>query len=360
MRRDRFAALLLTAAALGLAAPPALALQSDGNATGRTQGREVDTPADRFGIAVGEQIQFSAGTEDETVTFRAELPTGPAMPLRFSLVGSVPLNNDDDAMPTSLDSLANGSKLTLRVGHFGLRPADPDQVAEDIVNDSRRECVRIRQSGTNAIPAVSHEEATRQCQGMSTNPLVHTYRLERYREYLRHTIPTGATDVGLDLSVGINEFQWTDPVTFGPQKSQEVDWSVTANFAQFFSGFVFSASASYQSAYEAAPEQQLCPPNAACVTARAAAPSRSEHFVLSAGLRYRFIGGDGRLARLAIAPQINYDVEDDVWAVDVPIYFIPGPNGGLNGGVRLGYRSDRDNEFSVGLFIGTTFSLLGS
>jgi hypothetical protein len=350
--RGRLAALLLSAAGLGLGTSPALAFQPGGNAEGSAAApaRSIETPADRFGAAAGEQIQFSAGTEDEMVTFRAELPTGSAVPLRFSLVGSVPLNNDDDAMPTSLDSLANGSKLTLRIGHFGLGAAIPDTVAEGIATNAVAAC---KADPENAAPA-------RQDRCEETNYATRTYARSRYREYLWHTVPRGATDWGLDLSLGINEFLWTDPVTFGPQKSQEVDWSVTANVAHYFPGFVFSASASYQSAYEAAAEQQLCPPNAACVTARAAAPTRNEHFVLSAGFRYRFVGGDGQLARLAIAPQVNYDFEDDVWAVDVPIYFIPGPNGGLNGGVRLGYRSDRDNEFSVGLFIGTTFSLLGS
>lgn len=125
MRSRGAAALLLSVTATCLSPFPAFALQPE--AGDATPGRSIETPADRFGFGQGEQIQFSVGTEEQTVTFRAELPTGPATPWRFSLIGSAPLDNDDDAMPESLDALANGTRLTLRAGHFWLGAAAPSQ-----------------------------------------------------------------------------------------------------------------------------------------------------------------------------------------------------------------------------------------
>jgi hypothetical protein len=43
----------------------------------------------------------------------------------------------------------------------------------------------------------------------------------------------------------------------------------------------------------------------------------------------------------------------------VPIYLVPGGNNALTGGVRLGYRSDREDDFSVSFFVGTTFNFFG-
>jgi hypothetical protein len=67
----------------------------------------------------------------------------------------------------------------------------------------------------------------------------------------------------------------------------------------------------------------------------------------------------GELLNFAVAPQVTYDVLDDVVGIDVPVYFLSNSEHGLTGGVRFGYRSDRDDHFSVGVFIGAAFNILG-
>jgi hypothetical protein len=254
-------------------------------------------------------------------------------------------------MPASLDSLANGTKVTLRWGHFRIGTPIEDETAKEIKVNAQRDC--------EAAEPTNDPQAT-ELKCSNSAYAIHGYARARHREYVWHTVRGGATDFGLDATVGINDFEWLDPVTFFPHKDRQTDWSVTANIAQYFAGTAITGSVSYQRAYKAADETQVCPLGstdpADCIKGRTAAPSRDSHLLLSAGLRHRFLGSDGNRMRLAVAPQVNYDVEEDVFGVDVPVYFIPGADDSLTGGVRFGYRSDRDDKFSVAVFLGTTFS----
>jgi hypothetical protein len=174
------------------------------------------------------------------------------------------------------------------------------------------------------------------------------------------------TDYGIDASLGINDFSWVDPVTLLPQQARHMDWSVAGHLTHYLRAqqTALTASISYQRAFEAADEQQICPagtvaPSPQCITGRSAAPSRNENLLVAAGLRYRLAGRDGSLGRLAVAPLVTYDVIDDVWGVDVPVYLVPGENDSLTGGVRFGYRTDREERLSISVFVGTTFDFFG-
>lgn len=349
MSARRKVAWLIPAVGLSMAlASPAMARQPGDGETSRPP--QADTTADRFGFFEGEQLQVTTGTEDDNLTFRIALPTGPATESRFSLSLATPLQGGGDNMPASLDALANGSRITLSWGYFPLR-TNRDTDSDGIYERAREKCL--------AKP----DPAPLQCD-VSTHAVYHHYR-ENWLRYLRLTT-LNVTDWGVDATLGINEFEWVDPVTLTPQKAQRTDWSVAGHVTHYLAGrqLALTGSVSYQRAYEAADEQLLCPPNPVdpatqCMTARGAAPGRNENLLISAGLRYRTINAEGTPGRFAIAPMVNYDVIDDVWGVDVPIYLIPGPNGSLNGGIRLGYRSDREDRFSIGVFVGTTFNYLG-
>jgi hypothetical protein len=341
MRKLLTAATLLAAA--GWWAPPAIAQQ--GAATSSSASRRIDTPADRFGFFEGEQLQVSNGTDDDNMTFRIALPTGPAIADRFSLSMATPLHGGDEAMPASLDALANGTRVTLSWGHFQFPSFHENEVTTRIAADAQVACRAAEPGDINCN---------------NTGYAVRNHAGSLYPRYLSHGL-SSATDYGLEATVGINDFEWTDPVARTPQQARRTDWSVAGHIAHYLPGTqtAFTGSISYQRAYEAAKEQLLCPPNPAnpatdCVTARAAAPTRNENLLLSAGLRHRLMG-NGILLNLAVAPVVTYEVLDDVWGVDVPVYFIPGREGGLNGGVRFGYRSDRDDKFTVGVFVGQAF-----
>ncbi|HET9638678.1 MAG TPA: hypothetical protein VFP12_05690 [Allosphingosinicella sp.] len=315
--------------------------------------RQTDTPTDRFGFIEGEQLQFSTSTEEDNLTFKLALPAGPSMANRFSLTASTPFSKDENVKPASLDALANGTRVKLSWGYFDVRVGRPDDVAARLRARARARC-RAKE------PASNPDEDP--CADSS-------YAMNKYdpanvaREQ-GHSGP-GVTDYGVDASVGINEFEWLDRTSLLPQKKQHTDWSVAAHVAHYLAGSqtALTASLSYQRAYKAAEEELVCPavttnPVQDCKMARALAPSVDKNFLLAAGVRHRFLGSDGKLLNLAVAPLVTYDVKDDVWGVDVPVYVMPDKEGALTGGIRFGYRSDREDKFSIGVFVGTTFNIL--
>jgi hypothetical protein len=313
------------------------------------RGRAADTPADRFGVPEGEELQLSAGTDDKNATLRLALPTGPSQANSFSLVLATPIAGLKDAKPASLDALANGSRVTLRWGHFGLVPPVEDPVASSIASAAKAACEAEKGAGSGS------------CKDSGAN--IHNYDLEDYRRYLAHIFPAGATDYGLDATVGVNDFDWVDSRTLIPQQARHTDWSVAAHIDHYLPGFALSASIAYQRAYRAADQQLLCPasttnPATDCKMARTAAPSRKESLLLSGGVRYRFTKADGTLMNLATAPLVTFDPLDRVWGVDVPVYILPEKDGSLTGGIRFGYRSDRKEKFTVTAFVGTAFNIL--
>ncbi|HST36725.1 MAG TPA: hypothetical protein VLK25_08875 [Allosphingosinicella sp.] len=341
------AAMLVPLAGLaGLSAP---ASAQETGATVPVQ-READTPADRFGFIDGAQLQVTSGTDEDNLTFRIALPASPSMASRFSLTLATPLQGDEEAMPASLDALANGTRATLSWGYFDVRVIRPDAEIHELRARARRLC-RERE------PA----ETRPRCRDSAF--AMRKYGSDDAALDRRRTTPA-ATDFGIQATAGFNDFEWVDPVSLLPQEDRRTDWAVAAHVAHYLpnSHTALTASVSYQRAYEAAEEQEICPPSSAdpddCRKVRTAAPSRNENLLLSAGVRHRFFE-NGSLANLAIAPVVTYDVLDDVFGVDVPIYYTPTGDGRLNGGIRFGYRSDRENEFSVSFFVGTTFDIFG-
>jgi hypothetical protein len=353
----RWAAIL---APIALATTPAAGQTGTPVPAAAAQG-SAPTPLDRFGFLQGSQFQVSTGTDDDNATLSIKLPSGPSQRDIFSLVASTPIHGDDNALPASLDALANGSRVTLRWGRFEIGRAVPNPRAIAIYERARQRCLTAHQDDQNA------GQVGGICSGRS-DALVHDYpppgSPPETRAFNAALLTSGATDYGLDATVGINDFEWVSPTTLAHHTEQHTDWSVAGHIAHYFvpTKTALTASVSYQRAYKAADEQQLCPPNPVnpatdCVTAHGAAPSRNEHLLVSIGLRHQFMVGGGLLP-LAIAPAATYDAIDDVFGVDVPVYLMPGADGRLTGGIRFGYRSDRDNHFSVAAFVGAAFSIL--
>jgi hypothetical protein len=197
-----------------------------------------------------------------------------------------------------------------------------------------------------------------------TNRNVRNHALKDYRNYLATILTSGVTDWGFEASVGVDDFEWLDPANFATQEDRKTSWSASGHYAKYLvrTPTAFTLSTAYQKGYEAAEEELLCPPNTTdlgtqCKTARGAAPTRNENLLISAGMRHRFMAQDGTLLGFAVAPMVTYDAIDDVFGVDVPLYLIPNKDGDLTGGVRFGYRSDRDDKFSVSVFFGAAFNL---
>jgi len=362
VRGQALAAALLAFAGSGAPGSPALAQSTSSSAqTGRSEqpsAREPDAPADRFGMIDGGQLQITTGTEEDNATFRIALPTAPSMATRFSLAISRPLDDDDEAMPASLDALANGTRVTLSAGYFDVRVGRPDAARGRLQERARARCRKH--------PREAETVNTPQDRCMDSRYAMSVYDEDNFAFYQATSPTPAATDFGFEASVGFNDFEWFDRVALVPREERRTDWSVAAHVARYLSGShtALTGSISYQRAFEAAEEERVCPagttdPEAECPNMRTAGPTRNENLLLAIGVRHRVLGADGNLGNLAVAPIVTYDVIDDVVGVDVPIYYTPDDEGGLNGGIRFGYRSDREDKFSVAFFVGTTFDVFG-
>ena len=359
-------------------------------------------PIEQAGRLPGDRIQVDAGTGDGVASVSFSLLDRGARNQRsgsdviryhtdtVNLIVSTPWDGDNDAQPATLDGLANGTKLTLRWGrHVGFLTANRTAAMRELEAEARGACraeaEQAYQSQLAAAEAALLDDADpaaleRRGQIIAAERdrkldscafpaggwgnLINDHLPARSPDYIAMLRPRGSYEFGLEGSISRNGFEYVDVATLVESEETKVQWAGRAYFTYYpvRSPTAFTITAGYERAYEPADEAVFCPANPnnvviRCTTARAGAPELNESLLLSAGLRHRVTSGV--FSNVAIAPVFTYDVLDDVVGVDVPVYFVPNSDGGLTGGVRFGYRSDRENEFSVGIFIGAAFNVLG-
>jgi hypothetical protein len=62
-------------------------------------------------------------------------------------------------------------------------------------------------------------------------------------------------------------------------------------------------------------------------------------------------------ASIALNPKLGYIPKDDIYVLEVPIYFLQNSEGGLSGGVSAGWDS-KSEKFTVSAFIGETLGII--
>lgn len=348
-------------------------------------------PADRSGKAAT-HVEVTAGTDDSSASLTIALLDQPASRLRdgdgiqdwrydqLSLTVSTPFDGED-AAPATLDGLADGTKATLRWGRFqgstrfGLAPTAAAIVAEakDICIDKATDRHAIAIEALGPAPSADarenvearHREALTACDRPlnGSSGLVHDYLRDRYNEYLVAQVPGALLDWGIEGSIGYHKFDYVDPATLAPLDEEKIQAATKLFFAYYPSPLATAiiGSVGYELGYDAQDKVTLCPPASgpapvACTTAAAGPPDRDESLLLSLGLKHRFYGRSGKLLNLAVSPLVTYDALDDVWGVDLPVYFFSDGKSGLNGGLRAGWRSD-DKDVAFGIFIGSSFNI---
>ena len=78
-------------------------------------------------------------------------------------------------------------------------------------------------------------------------------------------------------------------------------------------------------------------------------PSRTNRLSFEAK---QFVG-----TKFAVAPKLNWSVDESVVGVEFPIYLLQAKDGGLTGGVTLGWRSDT-KAFTASAFVGPVLKLI--
>lgn len=169
------------------------------------------------------------------------------------------------------------------------------------------------------------------------------------------------TFMGLDASLGEQTFDSLDRDAFETNTLNRTSWEVGAYYGFVGPGLDWSlrARALYGVGYTAPEEAEVCrmpdmSTDLECLSGPDGLPIRNETGLAQVELRKFFDINDD--TTIGVAPQVTYDIDEDEFDIDVPIYLATDDKGNLSGGLRLGY-STRDDDFVVGLFVGVPFNI---
>ncbi len=171
--------------------------------------------------------------------------------------------------------------------------------------------------------------------------------------------------LSLNGSVGGDSYKFRDAITLGELKRKQTLFSFGAAYAYIPNisrpwGYFFGGE--YRRKYNLPDAETRCPPmvvganSTTCVTSAFAPPQRNTDATAFAAIRYDASVGK-KDTPLAFELKLAYDAEDDEWGVSLPVYFVQDDKGKLNGGVKFGWDSEKD-DFTIGFFIGTNFDIL--
>jgi hypothetical protein len=162
--------------------------------------------------------------------------------------------------------------------------------------------------------------------------------------------------LGFAGAVGRETFKFRDPSTLAELEEEETPWSAGFYWARhrLSSGTLITARFDHKRLYEAAKEEIRCANPAdqsTCLKAPFGMPKKKDVDVVSVEVRKR-------LGDIGLSLTAGYDVGDENFAIDLPIYFIKDGQDGFNGGVRATWDS-KSNDAKVAFFMNKAFSFFG-
>jgi hypothetical protein len=316
----------------------------------RTFDPSMDSPISTPAV----QVKLEGNKENGTVKARVGVQTGDWI---FDLKLSGPIGEtSDQATLVDLDGLAN--KAT---ADFGLSWVRWNPTADPVVQ--RQVCVRYLIDTGKALDEAAARALLRQTAPDGTLLFPCTWlslpKNSKYRDQFDEAINWG-TPVLLSarFKVGRQQFKFVQPPSFIDEKVSHNSYAGVASFAVLTNKLgLLRAGYEYQSVYEPEDKSEVCTPidgstSLRCRDISIGPPTKKISNIVQFEARKFFS------SLLAVNPSINYDVKDDIWGLQLPIYFFQSKQGGLNGGVAIGWRSD-EKEIIVKAFVGELFTLIG-
>ena len=168
---------------------------------------------------------------------------------------------------------------------------------------------------------------------------------------------------GLEGTANYKTYSFLDRSGFKLDEEGKAGYQIGA-FVGYISGsgaYSLRAGVSHAQKYTAKDPIQFCRPasvvgQSECLSGPDGAPGESKSNLISFEARKLFAFKSGFLADIGVAPELSYDIDSGEISIDFPIYLAPNKDNQLNGGVRFGYGSEK-NQFAFGLFVGVPFSL---
>jgi hypothetical protein len=146
-------------------------------------------------------------------------------------------------------------------------------------------------------------------------------------------------------------FAYRDSLTFASRSVGHTLYAIEGGGGYRWGAVAVQGAIRWEQSYRAHASQNVCSPASfgpagteTCTTMVLGAPYASDRTVASVSGAWS-IGGNGA-ARLTV----SHDLRHGVTGVDLPVWVMTNPAGGLAGGVRFGYRTDL-RQMSMALFV---------
>ncbi|WP_430424664.1 hypothetical protein [Phenylobacterium sp.] len=270
-----------------------------------------------------------------------------------------------DASLVGLKGFQNGTSLELSFIHYSGR-TNLTGIEQAAVAAARDECEKGLGRGAAACDPYAY--------ATGAGSFVAKYSPGGYEAMLDAVRPGPVAFTGLRVSGNQAAYKYLDRPSFGIEKESHFGFSAGAFGGLLLNHGMTSVTGefTYKRAYDAQDPVELCQPlsgtiQTQCLTGADGRPERSKEAIFSAELRHAFKAKVGTFSKLAIAPEVSADVENDAWSVSLPVYFAGDGKGSLRAGVRGVYvntkdkvNGGRDEDFTIGVFFGVPFSVLQS
>ncbi len=179
-----------------------------------------------------------------------------------------------------------------------------------------------------------------------------------YNDLIDKLTPGNIFFAGFNGSVAPESFKYVSADTLADQPQERHtsrSFSAVAGVA-FKTNTVTTFSYAHDVAYQAGDKADVCTPAASggslkCVQAVIGPPGDPERTDRLSFEFKQFFG-----TNFAFAAKFNWDVDNSIVGIELPIYFLQAKDGGLTGGITLGWRSDT-KAFTASAFVGPVLKL---
>ncbi|MFZ1566996.1 hypothetical protein [Sphingorhabdus sp.] len=338
--------------------------------------------ADRALFAAdGPQLEVSATEEDKKGTLSwafsgGSIDKGAFKSDSFLLQVSTAFDGSVDQKPLfGLKGFANGTDVSLGYTFFWGKIGDPSSDTVQSEDAAAQKKIAIRNCIKRNIGA-DPKDIAKKCDpdhadfDGSEATFLEEYNPKGFERVYGYHFPEKTIKFGgIKVTGNQAKYAYFDKVAFVENSDTKFGYEATIYGGVLLteSPTSFTGSLTASRKYEANDPITICQPiNATqtqCITGPDGAASRNKALIGAFEVRHAFSFGKDNKARLAVAPEISYDIENKAFAVDVPLYLFPDNKGALKGGVRFGYTNTkdalgkRDGDFQLGLFFGVPFSI---
>lgn len=298
---------------------------------------------------------------------------------QFSLNLTTAIDSDGETQLFGIDGFSGGTEVKLSWTRFWGKIGDPQIDLESDAGVALIEAAleTAKQACREHFRGSSSDEIVKNCDEESedfvgVNAFIERYNFGSFAEVHNVTFPNAVFPfLGIEVSGNQDNFSYLDTTAFSIESDSKFGYN-----AGIFGGILLansptslSAGFNYSRRFKKQSDITLCqnisPTREQCLTAANGKPSVKKAAVFSLEARHAFGLNKGKPAQFAIAPEFAYDIKNEAYSIDVPLYFFPDDKNQLKGGIRATYTNERDamkpgmrkDDFTLGLFVGVPFSL---